>query len=153
MVPLGVREESIKASGQNRNGCRIRGAERLTRLPFSLLVSEEKAKTMLLNGLKTRKVQHRVCGKKSAAGPWDNFAKHPHLRTKLLQLHLLGSAVNSLELNCILTSYSSSRLFPITDPDLIRKTLENISNGTFSFLLACFFFFFLTSYSRMDLIS
>ena len=60
------------------------------------------------------------------------------LRTKLLKL---GSCGNSLELNCILTSYSSSSLFLITDPDLIRKILENISNSTF----------FLTSYSRMDL--
>lgn len=53
-------------------------------------------------------------------------------------LRFLGSCGNSLELNCILTTYSSSSLFPITDSDLIRKTLENISNGTFS----VFFFFF-----------
>lgn len=68
--------------------------------------------------------------------PWTSFNKvipDHHLGTNLFTVYLLGTFNNSLELNCILTSYSSWSLFPITDPDLIRKALENISNSTFSF--------------------
>lgn len=65
-----------------------------------------------------------------AALPWTCFNR---VIPNVFIVYLLGTFNNSLELNCILTSYSSSSLFPITDPDLIRKALENISNGTFSF--------------------
>lgn len=75
----------------------------------------------------------------------------PHGRLRAAPAACPGTRRSSLELNCVLTPYSSCSLFPTTDPDLIRKTLQNIRNGTFS--VSFFFSSLLTSYSRMNLIS
>lgn len=93
LVELGLCEESIRASGQNRNEYRIWGAERLTWLPLSLPYRRGEGQKMFLHGLKTRRVQHSLCDKKSAAVPWDSLTKDlplSQIQTKLLQPRVLG---------------------------------------------------------------
>lgn len=117
-------------------------AERTKRMFTWLSLPElrQEAKKGLCRMLSSRKTQLFMWGELDSHF-LATFTKAPLVIST--EQNCSGCDVQGAELSHILTVSSSSNLFPITEPDPIRKTLEDISSDIFSFPFLYFIFILL----------